>query len=497
MQRAAGVLCPVFSLNGDYGIGKLGKQALDFVDFLSRCGFSYWQVLPLNPVDSVKSPYASPSAFAGNYNLIDAEVLAQWNLLRTNELPYLMKHNINRVDYQMVEQEQKRVLDIVFLNFYQRASKEILTEYDLFILKNSFWLDDYALFMALKEKFGYKSWLEWPVEFRYYDEIPESIIQFLGNKIEYHKVEQFIFYRQWQKIKSYAKSKNIGIIGDMPIYVSYDSVDVWRNPELFQLNDLLEPVAVAGVPPDFFSENGQLWGFPLYDWSYHEKTNFAWWTQRTRHMFELYDLVRFDHFRGIEAYWSTPAEELTARKGKWNKAPGKALLKQISTLKPNGLLAENLGHISKEVEDLRKEFNIPGMKIFQFAFGGNLNNSHLPHFLEPNDIYYSGTHDNDVMKSWLANLDEKAKLHICDYYGVEFSQINNDWLISRIMASSTPLCIFPIQDLLDLGSESLINIPGIVSPMNWSWRFSLQQLRTIDVEKLKYRLHLYGRLNQG
>ncbi len=494
MQRAAGVLCPVFSLNGDYGMGKMGKQALEFIDFLNLCGFSYWQVLPLNPVDSVKSPYSSPSAFAGNHLLIDMEILAQWGLLKTNELPYLLKHNINRIDYQVVEDEQNRILEIVFQHFYQRAGKEIFTEYDLFVHTNNFWLDDYVLFMAIKEKFAFITWDEWPDNYRFYEQIPESVYSDLSARLEFHKMVQFIFYRQWQKIKFYARSKNISIIGDMPIYVSYDSVEVWRNPELFQLDKNLQPISVAGVPPDFFSENGQLWGFPLYDWKYHEKTGFTWWAQRTQYMFSLYDMVRFDHFRGIEAYWSTPAKETTARKGKWNKAPGKALLQRLTALKPDGLLAENLGHISKEVEDLRHSFGIPGMKIFQFAFNGNLHNNHLPHYLEPNEIYYSGTHDNDVLRNWHENLDEKARLHISEYYGVELSTINTEWLIGRIMASSTPLCIFPIQDLMDLGSESLINIPGIVSPMNWSWRFSHQKLRSIDAEKLKYRLHLYGRV---
>ena len=495
MSRTSGILCPVFSINGDYGIGQMGKHAFHFIDWLAEGGFSHWQILPLNPVDFVKSPYASPSAFAGYFALIDPEQLVEWGLLLKSELPLAEKEGNTHVNYQKVEMKMEELLNKAFLQFFSRAGKEMLSEYGLFLSRNLHWLNDYALFMALKEKNKGQMWGLWPEESRNYRNLSKEIIEEQSEKSAYHKFVQFLFFKQWMGIKKYAAKKGIRIIGDMPIYVSLDSVDVWSQPELFQLDEQLNPMAVAGVPPDFFAQDGQLWGFPLYAWEKHQQTDFKWWSQRTKHLFRMFDLLRFDHFRAIEAYWSVPADHPTARHGQWVKAPGKALLSALKKVKPSGLIAENLGDISEEVEALRKEFNIPGMAIFQFGFGGHPLSSHLPHFVENGDIYYSGTHDNEVISGWLETLSDEACQHLCKYYGVEKDQINVEFIVDRILSSQASIVILPLQDIMNLKKESRINVPGQVLETNWSWRFTHELLEETNPEKVNERLRFFGRIS--
>jgi len=492
MKRSAGVLCPLFSLNGEFGIGQMGKQAFDFIDFLADCGYSYWQLLPTNPVGAGNSPYSSPSAFAGYFAFIDPLKVVEWGLANPVRLPALIQQSPNKVDYGSMEMLMLDFLKKAYSQFFSKANRKLLSEYDLFSSKNSSWLTPYAQYAAIKENYEGKAWYEWPEEFKYYQ---QASITGLEEKMEFYKFTQFLFHKQWDELKNYAETKNIKLIGDMPIYISYDSADVWSQPELFQLNEDLTKQNVAGVPPDFFAEDGQLWGFPLYDWENHEKTNFQWWKNRYDHLRGMFDYVRFDHFRGIEAYWSVPASHQTAKNGTWEKAPGKQLLEAIYPHGSQGMIAENLGDISEEVEQLRKEFHIPGMKIFQFAFGGNVLSEHLPHFAETNDIYYSGTHDNDTLSAWLHNASEEQKKHLEKYFGVKHEIINTQWLIDRILASGVKLCIFPLQDLLYLGTECRTNLPGSVSDANWSWRFTKKELSKIEPKKIHENLYFFGRLS--
>lgn len=493
MNRTSGVLCPLFSLNGDYGIGQMGKYAIQFIDYLSECGFTHWQILPLNPVDFVKSPYSSPSAFAGYFALIDPEQLFDMKLLNRTEMPLPSRELEDRVSYQIVEQLMQSTLKIAFSNFYKSADNKLLTDYDLFLSQNSKWLNDYALFMALKDHHEGKMWTQWSDQYKFYHQLSrEDKFPFMETA-EFYKFIQFIFFKQWNKITAYAQDKNIKIIGDMPIYVSYDSADVWSQTHLFQIDEHLNPTAVAGVPPDFFAQDGQLWGFPLYKWEAHQKSNFQWWKARTKHQLEMYDHLRFDHFRAIEAYWSVPGDHHTARYGQWIKAPGKELLEAITGIKENGLIAENLGDISEEVETLRKDFKIPGMKIFQFAYGGHIQDQHLPYNAPDEDIYYSGTHDNDTLHGWLQTLSPHAFEHLCKYYGVTVEQVNIEWLVDRILCGPAKLLILPIQDYWGLTENCRFNSPGTVSDDNWTWRFTKKELNENKSSKLKERLQFFGR----
>ena len=494
MNRQTGILCPIASLNGEFGIGQLGKSAFEFIDFLAECGYTHWQILPINPVGAGNSPYSSASAFAGYFALIDPLKLVKIGLATSLQLPSIF-HNENKVHYPSVEESMDKFLHLVFMDFFQKADKDTLASYELFVAKNSHWLNDYALYSALKNKFDQKAWYEWPKEYKFYNEVKVSATDQLGEVIEFHKFVQFIFFTQWNELKNYAQQKNIKIIGDMPIYVSHDSADVWSQTELFDLHDDLSLKTVAGVPPDFFAQDGQLWGFPIYNWTYHKTTNFNWWKNRWKHLRGMFDLVRFDHFRAVEAYWSVPATDHTARNGRWIKAPGKELLEAIYPIGSQGMIAENLGDISSEVEELRKDFKIPGMKILQFAFGENILSEHLPHYAETDDIYYTGTHDNDVLKSWLNHASNEQRNHINEYYGASHEVISSLWLIDRILASGARLVILPIQDLMNLDNESRTNTPGTVSGDNWSWRFTKELLMKINRGAIAYKLRYFGRNN--
>ncbi len=493
MKRQTGILCPIASLNGEFGIGQLGKPAFEFIDFLAESGYTHWQILPINPVGAGNSPYSSASAFAGYFAHIDPLKLVASGLATSLQLPSIF-HNENKIHYPSVEESMDKFLHLVFNDFFKKAEREVLASYELFVSKNSNWLNDYSLYSALKTKFDQKPWYEWPLEYKVYKEVnTASLDDSIGENMAFHKFVQFIFSMQWNELKEYAKEKNVKIIGDMPIYVSHDSADVWSQTELFDLNEDLSLKTVAGVPPDFFAQDGQLWGFPIYNWSQHEATNFKWWKSRWEHLRGMFDLVRFDHFRAIEAYWSVPATHHTARNGQWIKAPGKALLETIYPLGSQGMIAENLGDISSEVEELRKAYKIPGMKILQFAFGGNILSEHLPHYADVDDIYYTGTHDNDILKSWLEHASSEQRNHIKDYYGASHEVMSSLWLIDRALASGARLVILPIQDVMNLDNKSRTNTPGTVSDDNWSWRFTRELLSQIDRGAIAYKLRYFGR----
>lgn len=491
MNRSAGILCPVFSLPGSYGIGQMGRSAYDFIDYLSDSGFSYWQILPLHPIDSENSPYSSSSAFAGYPFFIDLDSLVEDGLLKKEELPVPVK--MERVNYAYTEKLINPVFEILFNEFPYRAEHELKQEFERFKSDNNYWLNAFSIFTALKKHFEGKIWNQWPNPYKYYKKLDHSSLTEFEEQIQYEKLLQFLFFRQWDALKKHANAKGVSIIGDMPIYVSYDSADVWSHPELFKLDRKLQAKEVAGVPPDFFSEVGQLWGFPIYNWKNHKNTGFKWWTERTSHLLKINDQVRFDHFRAVESYWTVPGEDHTAKNGKWVKAPGKELLEVLSAVKKGGLIAENLGNITEEVEELRKNFRIPGMKIFQFAFGGHIHSEHLPHNCDQNDIYYSGTHDNDVLGNWLETTSEGAISHLVDYYGIKRENLSTRWIIDRILMASPKIVILPIQDFLELGEGTRVNIPGTVSELNWSWRLKKEDLNINKPTDTQYRLDFFGR----
>lgn len=490
-NRSAGILCPLFSVPGIYGIGQMGQSAIDFIDYLSHSGFSYWQILPLHPVDSDNSPYSSSSAFAGYPYYIDLTELVNEGLLKSEELPLEVK--MNRVNYKFTENTINPVFEVLFKEFPHRAHQNIKKEFEKFEKENHFWLHAFSIFSSLKKHFNGLCWNDWPSPYKFSKKLEPKHLHEFDEEIKYQKLLQFLFFRQWNSLKEYANNKGIFIIGDMPIYVSYDSADVWSHPELFKLDRKLQKKEVAGVPPDFFSQDGQLWGFPIYNWRTHKKTGFKWWKERTSHLLKINDFVRFDHFRAVESFWSVPGEDETARNGKWVKAPGDELLNALSKIKKGGLIAENLGDISEEVENLRKKYEIPGMKIFQFAFGGNIHSEHLPHNCDVNDIYYSGTHDNDVLGNWLETASSEAISHLTSYFGTKSEFLSTRWLLDRILASSPKVVILPIQDFLELENGSRINIPGTTSELNWSWRMKEEDLLINNPGDTQYRLDFFGR----
>jgi 4-alpha-glucanotransferase len=497
-ERTAGVLLHISSLPSDTGIGNLGPGAYRYIDFLHSCEFSIWQICPLGPTGYGDSPYQCFSAFAGNPYLIDFEPLLAEGLVTNAELDGLRSLPQAYVDYGALYTTLWPLLRTAYLRFKESGHKAFQDygSFAAFKKSQAAWLDDYTLFVGLKEHFGGDSWQSWPANFRSAassrrQKIPAEVQE----TAEAHAFYQYLFYAQLAKLRAYAGRQGVEIMGDAPIFVALDSADVWANPELFQLKKNGQPKAVAGVPPDYFSATGQLWGNPLYEWSEHEKTNFAWWIQRIRSNLDFYDIVRLDHFRGFESYWSVPADEPNAIKGKWKPCPGLKLFKAIQKACPEAkLVAEDLGVITPEVDALRAATGLPGMAVLQFAFGGEADNAYLPHNYARNTVVYSGTHDNDTTRGWYAGLDDKTQDHIRRYLGISGEAISWD-LIRAAIRSSAHLAVFPLQDLMSLGSEARLNTPG--SPMgNWQWRYDsdrLDQLEAKSAPYLRERLTLYGR----
>ncbi len=497
-ERTAGVLLHVSSLPSETGIGNLGPGAYHYVDFLNSAGMSVWQICPLGPTGYGDSPYQCFSAFAGNPYFIDFQPLLHEGLVTADEFSRLRSLPRDYVDYGALYHAIWPLLRVAFDRF--KASKKRQFQdygsFSQFKKTQAFWLEDYTQFIALKEHFGGKCWLDWPAEFRSAasaktQDLPAAV----AKTAEAHAFFQYLFYSQLAQLRAYAGSKGVEIMGDAPIFVALDSADVWANPELFQLKKSGQPKAVAGVPPDYFSADGQLWGNPLYDWSAHEASDFAWWIQRIQANLEFYDIVRLDHFRGFESYWSVPAGEPTAVNGKWVRCPGLKLFKAIRKACPDAkLVAEDLGVITDEVNALRESTGLPGMAVLQFAFGGEADNAYLPHNYQRNCVAYSGTHDNDSTLGWYRTLDDGTKDHIRRYLNVSGDEIAWD-LIRAAIRSSAHLAVFPLQDLMSLGSEARLNTPG--APVgNWQWRYQPDQLEALQRESapyLKAQLELYGR----
>ncbi len=483
-HRRAGILLHISSLPGREGCGDLGQEAYNFVNFLHDSGITVWQTLPLGMPHSDGSPYQCLSAHAGNPAFINVTWLEEKGWLKTTEHPS---------DYLNDPFAKSCLIAKVFCEFQSLANTDDKNCFDQFCKDNASWLDDFSLFFALRQEYDNQCWNQWPDAIK--NRKPAAIKKAqnrLKSLIESTKFEQFVFFRQWSELKAYAKEKNVLLFGDIPIFVSYDSCDVWANRDVFKLDKNGEMSVVAGVPPDYFSETGQRWGNPHYDWKYLKKTGFKWWIDRIKTQNELFDILRIDHFRGLESAWEIPADEETAINGQWVVAPGKALLKAISSeCSSISLVAEDLGIITDEVNALRNEFDLPGMKILQFAFDGSSDNFYLPHNHEINSVVYTGTHDNDTTLGWFNSLNDHQKYFVYEYLGFSKTAMPST-LIGTAFSSVANLAIVPMQDILELGSEDRMNIPGTCEG-NWSWRFEWSQLTEERAGRLAHLVKLFGR----
>lgn len=493
--RVSGILLHPTSLPSPYGIGDLGNEAYKFVDFLEKAGQHLWQVLPLTPTGFGNSPYQSLSAFAGQPLLISPGHLLELGLLDPCDLENCPCENPVFTDYDSIIPWKTAVLKKAYENYRHTSDKMLLEEYDSFYENNQFWLDDYALFMACKELHDGAGWTQWEPE--YQNPTPEFRVKLkaeLKDKLYYFKFIQFIFFKEWYALKEYANKKNVKIIGDIPIFVSMDSADVWANQHLFQLDSKGFPTAVAGVPPDYFSETGQLWGNPLYNWKAHKKDGYKWWISRIRNQLDLLDYLRIDHFRGFEAYWAVPYGETTAINGKWRPGPKESLFLAIEHALGSNLpiIAEDLGIITPEVERLRNQFGFPGMKVLQFAFEAENESSFLPHqFTTTNCVCYTGTHDNDTTRGWYDSANERSRDKVRRYMNTDGGTVNMDF-IRTCLGTIAAYAVFPLQDLLGIGTEGRMNTPGTAEG-NWSWRYEKDILTDELAETLLQISHLYGR----
>ncbi len=492
--RRAGVLLPVSSLPSKYGIGTFGKAAYDWIDYLKASGQSLWQILPLGPTGYGDSPYQSFSTFAGNPYFIDLDLLIEEGLLKKSECDAMdWGGSVRYVDYEKLFFSRFSVLK----KAYSRAVKNGLLKDKAFLSfckKNKSWLDDYALYMAVKNHFGGKSYLLWDDDIRLREKkAVEKYTGDLSSEIDFYRFQQFKFDEQWKALKKYANDNGIMIIGDIPIYVSPDGADIWSDPSLFQLDEKGYPTAVAGCPPDIFSEDGQLWGNPLYDWEYHKKTGYKWWMRRLKACFEMYDIVRIDHFRGFYSYWAIPYGDKTARDGKWIKGPGYDLFAEMKRqLGDRPVIAEDLGFLTDGVIRLVERTGYPGMKIMQFGFDPAANSEHIAHCFERNYVVYTGTHDNETTCGWVQNCDKKTLKFIMKYLDVEKKKDIPAALIRECYSSVADTCIIPLQDFLELGNEARMNLPSTLGD-NWKWR-TLYSDWTQKLSKRMYKLvRTYGR----
>jgi 4-alpha-glucanotransferase len=492
LPRASGILLHPTSLPGPFGVGDLGEAAYRFVDFLSASGQSLWQVLPLSPTDDAGSPYSSYSAFAGNSLLISPENLVKDGLLERHDVEAFPSTVTDQTNFREAHKLKTAVLMKAFARFQAATDNRLRREFGSFAQKNSTWLDDYALFQALKKANGGKSWVDWKPSLAMRE--PKALSRAradLHDEIQAQRFFQFLFFNQWLALKRFCNQRGIRIIGDVPIFVAHDSADVWTNRELFKLDEHGHPTVVAGVPPDYFSETGQFWGNPLYDWDRMRADGFVWWIQRLRASFQLFDIVRLDHFRGFCACWGILAGETTAENGEWVETPGRELLSAVrNSLGDLPIIAEDLGVITPDVVALRKEFDFPGMRVLQFAFGHEEDNINLPENFERDVVAYTGTHDNDTTVGWFNQLSEaktgdaeKTRASCLNYLRTDGHEINWDF-IRAVLGSVADTAIIPLQDVLGLGSEARMNTPNTTSG-NWSWRFQDGSLTAEHTARLK------------
>ena len=508
MDRRCGVLLPVASLPSRYGIGCFSKEAYEFVDFLADSGQTYWQILPLGQTGYGDSPYQSFSTFAGNPYFVDPQALIEAGYISSDAAEQFdFGKETRTVDYEKIYRNRYTLLRKAYANspFCLNPSEKWAgpaynadrTEFNYFIWDNSEWLPDYALFSAIKEYFDGDMFTKWPEEIRLRDTAAMDSYRIkLDEEIRFCEFLQFLFAKQWKKLKTYANDKGIKIIGDIPIYVAFDSADTWSHPELFELDEKGFPTVVAGVPPDAFSATGQLWGNPIYRWKYHKATGSDWWMQRLEQMFRLYDVVRIDHFRGFDEYWAVPYGDQDAMGGKWCKGPGYALFKVMKErLGDREIIAEDLGYLTSSVLKLVKRTGYPGMKVLQFAFDGNTENAYLPHNHTKNAVVYTGTHDNDTTRGWYTTSDPEQQELIDKYAGICCSQSATWELIRLAMQSVADTAIIPIQDYLDYGSAARINTPSTLGG-NWCWRLVPGELTEELGAKMKEFARLYGRIRK-
>ncbi len=495
--RACGVLLPIFSLASEYGIGTFSKEAYDFVDFLEKAGQSYWQILPLGPTSYGDSPYQSFSTFAGNPYYIDITELIEEGLLTKAEADkYDFGGSEEYIDYEKQYRSRFKLLKTAFENVYKsQKAKEIVKEFEAFKKRESDWLKDYALFMALKNANGGRAWNTWEDGVRLRK--PAALKEALGkyaDEVEFYSFLQYVFQKQWTKLKAYANSKGIDIIGDIPIYVAFDSADTWANPELFQLDKNNVPIDVAGCPPDAFSATGQLWGNPLYRWDYHKKTGYKWWMKRISQCYKLYDVVRIDHFRGFDEYYAIPYGNATAEIGEWRKGPGIDLFNTMKKeLGEKRVIAEDLGFLTPSVIKLVQKTGFPGMKILQFAFDSREESDYLPHNYTRNCIVYTGTHDNETTLGWFKQLPKSDKKFAKEYLGIRYTKDAVWACIRSAFASVSDTAIIPMQDYLELDKYARINTPSTLGG-NWVWRMKKDALSDELCAKMRDFARIYGRL---
>lgn len=497
-QRLSGILLHPTSLPSPYGIGDLGEAAYEFVDFLTEAGQHLWQILPLTHTGYGDSPYQSFSAFAGQPLLISLSHLKELELIDASVLADCPVLDPEHIDYGSIIPWKQNIFKTAYSRFAapDYHNEPLARAFCQFIEEERYWLNDYALFMACKDANNGASWLEWDDEYRLpTEEFKAHLRDTMSYEIGFYQFLQFIFFDEWLQLKSYANKHGVQIIGDIPIFVSMDSADVWANQRLFQLDSKGYPLKVAGVPPDYFSATGQLWGNPLYAWDAHMQEGFAWWISRIRHQLSSLDILRIDHFRGFEAYWSIPYGEETAINGEWVKAPGYELFQAIQNALGDDLpiIAEDLGIITAEVDALREAFHFPGMKVLQFAFDSTGEGSYLPHqFTNPDCVCYTGTHDNDTTLGWYMTLNPECQDKVCRYtHCTDVAYISHD-LIGTALGSIARYAIFPMQDVLGYGSSARMNTPGVAAG-NWSWRYKEGVLTPELAKKLKDMSRLYGR----
>ncbi len=491
--RSSGVLLHPTSLPGEYGMGDIGPNAYKFVDFLATAKQKLWQVLPLGPTGYGDSPYQCFSTFAGNPFLISFEKLCEEGLLNKKDAEPKESFDDSKIDYGKVINYKNSVLRKAFENFEHKKDGEEFAKFEYFCEKHSSWLEDYSLFMSLKNKFNGRSWSEWDkdIKLRYSDAVSKYRDE-LSGEIKFQKFMQYVFFKQWYELKAYANSKEIKIIGDIPIYVAFDSSDTWSNPSAFYFDSEMNPIKVAGVPPDYFSKTGQLWGNPLYNWQALKETGYKWWIDRIKAVHELVDIIRIDHFRGFAGYWAVQYGETTATNGEWEKGPGEDLFWAIkNALGELPILAEDLGFLTQDVHELRDKFNFPSMKILEFGFDSKEGSPYIPHMLTANAVVYTGTHDNDTIVGWYKKAIPDDKKLVRDYMNTDGKEVAWDF-IRAAWSSVAVICLAPLQDVLSLGSEARMNTPSVASG-NWQWRFKWEDITPKIKTRLKDFTKLYGR----
>lgn len=491
IRRSCGVLLPLFSLPSGHGIGTLGKAAYEFIDFLAAAGQSWWQILPVGPAGSGDSPYQSFSSFAGNAYFIDLDMFVEDGLLTESEVDAIeWGSNAETVDYDALRENRMPILRIAARRGLARAD----AEFEAFCRDNARWLYDFALYMALKEHFNGSAWYEWPEDIRLHRiDAVEKYSSKLHDDMRFYSYVQYLFYRQWNALRSYAKEKGIGIIGDMPIYVALDSADVWAEPEFFLLDEQNVPVEVAGVPPDYFSADGQLWGNPLYDWDAMRRDGYGWWIRRVDGASKLYDALRIDHFRAFESYWAVPRGAESAKQGQWRPGPGMDLVGRLTAWFNNvQFIAEDLGVLTPGVHKLLSDSGLPGMKVLEFAFDPASLSDYLPHRYIENCICYAGTHDNNTLRGWIDEENPETLAFVREYLGIDGEADLADAVLRAGMRSKAELFIAQMQDWLGLAADARMNTPGTVGG-NWAWRMTPGSATKALAGKMRRMAYIYGR----